>query len=55
MRPAGRRLLVVQNSGVGRFFVGGNWKANGTKASVTKLVEVRSAVRVDLGCIRLLI
>ncbi|CAI9104705.1 OLC1v1003433C1 [Oldenlandia corymbosa var. corymbosa] len=32
------RASVVAMAGTGKFFVGGNWKCNGTKDSITKLV-----------------
>lgn len=36
---ASRSALQVNADGTGRFIVGGNWKCNGNKASIAKLIE----------------
>jgi len=41
--PSSRRALQVFSEGNGRFIVGGNWKCNGTKASVTALIDELNA------------
>lgn len=38
---------VVTMVGTGKFFVGGNWKANGTKQSVAKLVSELNAAKLE--------
>ncbi|CAM6127889.1 unnamed protein product [Calypogeia fissa] len=38
---------VVTMVGTGKFFVGGNWKANGTKESVSKLVSELNAAKLE--------
>ena len=45
-RPAPSRLVVRMGS-TGKFFVGGNWKSNGTKESVNKLVQDLNAAEVS--------
>lgn len=45
-RPAPSRLVVRMGSS-GKFFVGGNWKSNGTKESVNKLVQDLNAAEVS--------
>lgn len=45
----GRRAsrAVVAMAGSGKFFVGGNWKCNGTKESITKLVSDLNAATLE--------
>ncbi|KAG6571040.1 Triosephosphate isomerase, chloroplastic, partial [Cucurbita argyrosperma subsp. sororia] len=38
---------VVTMAGSGKFFVGGNWKCNGTKESITKLVSDLNNVKLE--------
>lgn len=38
--------LVVRMGSSGKFFVGGNWKSNGTKESVSKLVKDLNAAQI---------
>eukprot|EP00270_Netrium_digitus_P007290 TRINITY_DN212_c0_g1_i1.p1 TRINITY_DN212_c0_g1~~TRINITY_DN212_c0_g1_i1.p1 ORF type:complete len:320 (-),score=72.46 TRINITY_DN212_c0_g1_i1:340-1299(-) len=40
---------VVAMAGVGKFFVGGNWKCNGSKDSIAKLVADLNAANIDRG------
>ncbi len=42
-RSAGARRFATRMGCDGKFFVGGNWKSNGTKSSVSKLVEELNA------------
>lgn len=55
-RPCSRRALHIVNSSKAKFFVGGNWKANGNVQSVIKLVDelnagkVPSPSEVDIVC-----
>lgn len=55
-RPCARRSLQIVNSSKAKFFVGGNWKANGNVQSVIKLVDelnagkVPSPSEVDIVC-----
>lgn len=45
--PAARRRCVAVNAGTGKFIVGGNWKCNGTAASVKDLVKALNAGKID--------
>ncbi|RZC66662.1 hypothetical protein C5167_010352 [Papaver somniferum] len=38
---------VVAMAGSGKFFVGGNWKCNGTKESISKLVSDLNSVKLE--------
>ncbi|XP_041010559.1 triosephosphate isomerase, chloroplastic [Juglans microcarpa x Juglans regia] len=38
---------VVSMAGTGKFFVGGNWKCNGTKESITKLVSDLNSAKLE--------
>ncbi|KAG2705922.1 hypothetical protein I3760_05G079600 [Carya illinoinensis] len=38
---------VVSMAGTGKFFVGGNWKCNGTKESITKLVSDLNGAKLE--------
>ncbi|XP_012467521.1 triosephosphate isomerase, chloroplastic isoform X2 [Gossypium raimondii] len=38
---------VIAMSGSGKFFVGGNWKCNGTKDSITKLVSDLNSAKLE--------
>nr|GMD02542.1 triosephosphate isomerase, chloroplastic-like [Ipomoea batatas] len=38
---------VVSMAGSGKFFVGGNWKCNGTKESITKLVSDLNSAKLE--------
>ncbi|KAK7847748.1 triosephosphate isomerase [Quercus suber] len=38
---------VVAMAGSGKFFVGGNWKCNGTKDSITKLISDLNSVKLE--------
>nr|GMD09814.1 triosephosphate isomerase, chloroplastic-like [Ipomoea batatas] len=38
---------VVAMAGSGKFFVGGNWKCNGTKESITKLVSDLNSAKLE--------
>lgn len=38
---------VVTMAGTGKFFVGGNWKCNGTKDSITKLVTELNSAKLE--------
>ncbi|KAF4383677.1 hypothetical protein F8388_014177 [Cannabis sativa] len=38
---------VVTMAGTGKFFVGGNWKCNGTKDSITKLVSDLNTAKLE--------
>ncbi|KAA3465645.1 triosephosphate isomerase, chloroplastic-like isoform X1 [Gossypium australe] len=38
---------VIAMSGSGKFFVGGNWKCNGTKDSITKLVSDLNGAKLE--------
>ncbi|KAJ7534319.1 hypothetical protein O6H91_13G089400 [Diphasiastrum complanatum] len=38
---------VVTMAGSGKFFVGGNWKCNGTKESITKLVSDLNNAKIE--------
>ncbi|KAL5561133.1 hypothetical protein UlMin_030880 [Ulmus minor] len=38
---------VVAMAGTGKFFVGGNWKCNGTKDSITKLVADLNSAKLE--------
>ncbi|KAB1207581.1 Triosephosphate isomerase, chloroplastic [Morella rubra] len=38
---------VVAMAGTGKFFVGGNWKCNGTKESITKLVSDLNSAKLE--------
>ncbi|KAF3434654.1 hypothetical protein FNV43_RR21739 [Rhamnella rubrinervis] len=38
---------VVAMAGTGKFFVGGNWKCNGTKDSISKLVSDLNAAKLE--------
>ena len=40
---------VVTMTGSGKFFVGGNWKCNGTKDSVKKLVDELNSAKIEEG------
>ena len=53
---AGRRrapsTVRVVSEGTGRFIVGGNWKCNGTRASVKELVETlnKNVPNIEKNC-----
>ncbi|KAJ6707980.1 TRIOSEPHOSPHATE ISOMERASE [Salix viminalis] len=40
-----RRVLAM--AGTGQFFVGGNWKCNGTKESITKLISDLNSAKME--------
>lgn len=40
---------VVSMAGTGKFFVGGNWKCNGTTESIKKLVDELNSVMLEEG------
>ena len=45
-RPA-RSVLRCDAASNNKFFVGGNWKSNGTKASITELIKGLNAAKFD--------
>ncbi|XP_019169336.1 PREDICTED: triosephosphate isomerase, chloroplastic-like [Ipomoea nil] len=47
--PTSRKACraVVAMAGSGKFFVGGNWKCNGTKESITKLVSDLNSAKLE--------
>ncbi|XP_050363125.1 triosephosphate isomerase, chloroplastic [Argentina anserina] len=44
-RKASRAVVVM--AGTGKFFVGGNWKCNGTKDSISKLVSDLNSAKLE--------
>ncbi|KAG0576176.1 hypothetical protein M758_5G063500 [Ceratodon purpureus] len=48
LQSAGRGCRgVVSMAGTGKFFVGGNWKCNGTNESIEKLVEELNSAKLE--------
>jgi len=55
VRAGSTRVCAVARQGAGKFVVGGNWKCNGTNASITQLVHDLNAGAVDTATVQIIV